>query len=558
MLTFFRRPKKRLAAENGPLPLRPSSELTLPLSAQTLLATPRRKHMLDQIWQRTSLSRSQFKILYLLPIKRYAALVQLLPASESHHHAYPGGMLDHGLEVVACALKLRQSHLLPCGAAPETQAAQSEAWTAAVAYAALLHDLGKIAVDLHVEYGDGRLWHPWHGPLTHPYRLRYRKDRQYRLHGAASGLIYPQILNTALLDWLSGFPELWSALLYLLAGHHEYAGELGALVMRADQASVAQALGGDPSKALSAPKHALQRKLLDGLRYLLSEELKLNQVQASDGWLTDDSLWLVSKTVCDKLRAHLLTQGIEGIPESNTAVFNVLQEHGIAQRNPEGKAIWSATVTSDNGWSHRFTFLKLAPALIWESSKRPPTFVGTVSVETGALSEPASDPFHEDVPSTSDPPDDLWDFLTSEDARSQNSGQDHQNSPGQHFMDWLIQGIQNHTLRINDAKALVHTVDNTLFLVTPGLFQRYAQVHPHLARQAKRDKLPDWEWAQKHFEQLKRHRKQPNDLNIWTCTVRGPRKSSQLHGYLLIDPGELFGELSLNNPYLQLITTNKQ
>ncbi|MFM9272206.1 TraI domain-containing protein [Halomonas elongata] len=34
------------------------------------------------------------------PIERYAGLVQELPASESHHHAYRGGMLDHGLEVV--------------------------------------------------------------------------------------------------------------------------------------------------------------------------------------------------------------------------------------------------------------------------------------------------------------------------------------------------------------------------------------------------------------------------------------------------------------------------
>jgi len=67
--------------------------------------------------------------------------------------------------------------------------------------------------------------------------------------------------------------------------------------------------------------------LLDGLRYLLKHELKLNRPQASDGWLTDDALWLVSKTVSDKLRAHLLTQGIDGIPASNTAVFNVLQKH---------------------------------------------------------------------------------------------------------------------------------------------------------------------------------------------------------------------------------------
>lgn len=36
-------------------------------------------------------------------------------------------MLDHGLEIVAYALKLRQSHLLPAGATPEAQAAQAEA-----------------------------------------------------------------------------------------------------------------------------------------------------------------------------------------------------------------------------------------------------------------------------------------------------------------------------------------------------------------------------------------------------------------------------------------------
>ncbi|TLG88632.1 relaxase [Pseudomonas edaphica] len=556
MLTLFRRTKKHPTAETGPSPPSPAAGLTRPQSARSLLATPSRQHLLEQIWQRTSLSRSQFNTLYLRPIERYATLVQLLPASESHHHAYPGGMLDHGLEVVACALKLRQSHLLPCGAAPETQAAQSEAWTAAVAYAALLHDLGKIAVDLHVEYADGCNWHPWHGPPTQPYRLRYRQDRQYRLHRAATGLLYTQVMDPALLDWLSGFPELWSALLYLLAGHYEHAGELGELVIRADQASVAQSMGGDPEKALSAPKHALQRKLLEGLRCLLSEELKLNQPNASDGWLTEDALWLVSKTVCDKLRAHLLAQGIDGIPQSNTAVFNVLQEHGIAQANPEGKAIWVATVTGDNGWSHRFTLLKLAPALIWEADTRPPSFAGSVTVETSTQSPTLPS----ENPTTTDPPEGLWDFTPLEETLPPRMTEDAENSPspGQHFMTWLAQGVRNHSLRMNDAKALVHTVDNTLFLVTPGLFQRYAQEHPHIARLAKQDKLPDWEWAQKHFEQLGQHRKQPNDLNIWTCNVQGPRKRSQLHGYLLSDPGDLLDELALNNPYLQLITTSMQ
>src|SRR3546814_3812654 len=76
---------------------------------------------------------------------------------------------------------------------------------------------------------------------------------------------------------------------------------------------------------MAAPKHSLQRKLVNGLRYLLKEELKLNQPEASDGWLTGDALWLVSKTVSDKLRAHLLSQGVDGIPANNTAVRS--EEH---------------------------------------------------------------------------------------------------------------------------------------------------------------------------------------------------------------------------------------
>src|SRR3546814_2629606 len=74
----------------------------------------------------SDLSRKQFATLYRTPLERYAELVQVFPASEAHHHAYPGGMLDHGLEIVAYSLKLRQSHLLPVGASPEDQAAQSE------------------------------------------------------------------------------------------------------------------------------------------------------------------------------------------------------------------------------------------------------------------------------------------------------------------------------------------------------------------------------------------------------------------------------------------------
>ncbi|CAI07530.1 MobH family relaxase [Aromatoleum aromaticum] len=603
MISLFQRKRVPPATGAPPTLTEPPKGLMRPASAASLLATPRRQKLLEHIWQRTSLSRRQFATLYLAPLERYVELVQQFPASESHHHAYPGGMLDHGLEIVAYALKLRQSHLLPAGATPEAQAAQAEAWTAGTAYAALLHDIGKIAVDLHVEYVDGTVWHPWHGPLRRPYRFRYRTDCEYRLHSAAAGLLYARLLDPGIFDWLSGYPDVWAALLYVLAGQYEHAGTLGELVVQADRASVAQELGGDPGKALAAPRHALQRKLLDGLRFLLKEEFKLNQPQASDGWLTQDALWLVSKTVSDKLRAHLLSQGIDGIPSNNTAVFNVLQDHGIVLATPDGKAIWKATVTSDAGWSHSFTFLKLSPAAIWEHADRPASFAGRVLVDQEEQEEtvpqtpvepeahrvehaaaapavmPAAPmtadndvaalldlldvtPTPSTLPIASEPEvgtdvgveaDPVSMPATALSATAiHTAAQERAEPSGTHFMAWLRQGIQTRKLIINDAKALVHTVDGTTYLVSPGVFQRYAQEHLLVAALAKPEKLEGWQWVQKRFEKLGLHRKQASGLNIWTCEVTGPRKSRRLHGYLLTDPQTLFQEVPPNNPHLRL------
>lgn len=88
-------------------------------------------------------------------------------------------------------------------------------------------------------------------------------------------------------------------------------------------------------------------------------------------------------------------------------------------------------------------------------------------------------------------------------------------------MTWLQQGVAARRLIINDAKALVHTVSDTAYLVSPGVFQRYAQEHPQVDALARQDKQQDWQWVQKRFEKLQLHRKHPNGLNIWTCEVTG-------------------------------------
>lgn len=571
MLSLFRRRRQK----PPPPPTVNVAEGYLPIeSAHSLLAAEHRRQLLDRIWQYTALSHAQFIQLYLNPIHRYAEQVQQLPASETHHHAYLGGMLDHGLELVACSLKLRQSYLLPTGAAPEDQAAQTDAWSAGIAYGALLHDIGKIAVDLQVERQNGGLWHPWQGPLDQPYRFRYIKGRDYHLHGAAAGLLYTQILDRPILDWLSGFPALWASLLYVLAGQYERAGVLGELVMQADRVSVAQNTGGNPSKALQAPIHSLQHHLISGLRHLVQHDLKLNQPGAA-GWLTQDALWLVSKTVTDKLRAYLLSQSIEGIPSSNIAVFDELQSHGLVESNPEGKAIWSALVTQGD-WQQSFTFLRLQPALIWGNEDRPENFSGTVSIAAhdNSTDTPVPTPAAETVrarSSQSQPQPDpmaledadylgtLLDMFELEkpetnEAPSENALETSNlpsDNPGYVFLNWVKEGILSHKLVINDSKAKIHTVGGTVFLVTPGLFQRYIQEFPGISLGA--DSAGDeWRWVQKQFEKLKVHRKRDNGLNIWACHVQGPRKKTTLKGYLIEDPKLFFELMPPDNPFLKI------
>ncbi|MBW0238373.1 MobH family relaxase [Pseudomonas sp. D1HM] len=543
-------------------------------SAHTLLAVEHRRQLLDRIWQYTALSHAQFTQLYINPIHRYAEQVQQLPASETHHHAYLGGMLDHGLELVACSLKLRQSYLLPTGAAPEDQAAQTDAWSAGIAYGALLHDIGKIAVDLQIERQNGRVWHPWQGPLDQPYRFRYLTGRDYHLHGAAAGLLYTQILDRTILDWLSGFPSLWASLLYVLAGQYERAGVLGELVIQADRVSTAQNIGGNPNKALQAPIHSLQHHLISGLRHLVQHELKLNQPGAA-GWLTQDVLWLVSKTVTDKLRAYLLSQSIEGIPSSNIAVFDELQSHGLVESTPEGKAIWTALVAQGN-WQQTFTFLRLQPALIWGNEDRPAAFSGKVSMvvddpPTNTMTSPAA-PKAVSTRSTQSPSKPyplaiedadylgtLLDMFDMEEPEARAAplanapviSTPHSDNPGQEFLNWVKESILSHKLIINDSKAKVHTVSGSVFLVTPGLFQRYAQEFPGISRGADQE-IEEWRCVQKQFEKLKVHRKRADGFNIWTCLIEGPRKTAKLKGYLLENPELIFESLPPENPYLLL------
>ena len=590
-LTWLSRGKTSDPESNGTLSQKAvSPNQFIPQSGEILLSTPLRQQLIKIIWQRTALSRDLFIELYQTPITRFAELAQHIPASEYHHHSHAGGLLDHTLEVMAFAAKLRQQHLLPTGVAPEDQAREAEAWTAGIIYAALLHDVGKIVTDIDIITNDNQVWHPWQDTLNQAYCLKYRKKRDHQLHLVAGSLLATRILPTTAFDWLAQFRELYESFLYCISGHYDQAGVLGEIVIEADKASVAQFMGGNTSTVLKHSLTSLPTQIQTAIKVLVQTQFTLNNPRSgSDGWLTDDTLWLISKTTADKIRAWLLQQGITGVPDSNSRLFDEMQSYGLIIPTPEAKAVWTCNITADSGWSpgRPLTLLRLSPGKIWSiSEERPSPFAGhiTPSDNTTAVSETSSrteDKSSTSPENTSTPQNEMVDlalslFAADEGKISDNnlnsaseqpavtepviSTPSHNQAehvvdittpplPGQDFITWLKSGIQNHQIAVNDTMAKVHLVNGQLFLVSPEIFKLYIKMTTGSTGQ-------EWKEVQKNFQKLKLHLRGQDGVNIFSCEVKGPRKIRIVKGYLLPDPKIAFdNSVPENNPYLSLKQT---
>lgn len=125
---------------------------------------------------------------------------------------------------------------------------------------------------------------------------------------------------------------------------------------------------------------------------------------------------------------------------------------------------------------------------------------------------------------------------------------------GQRFIAWLKEGLSDRRIVINDAKAKVHIVNGTAFIVTPGIFQRFVMEHPSQIKLDEGLKESEiWKVVQKQFQKQGLHKKTEAGLNIWKCRVIGQQKNkARLQGYLLTDPSKLFNSVPPDNPFLSL------
>src|SRR5476651_7320 len=203
-----------------------------PLTADSLLSQGNRKRSLQQLWDNSPFSRPVFDAFWLTPVRELAVRLQQLPAAQSGPYAREGGMLDEALDIAVCAVRLSRGWMLPPGAAPEEQAAQSSAWTTAIFYAALLHDL--VALNgMMTFYEDGTRWH---SGLTIPsasWRVRFSQNTDGAIEHSA--MLSYRLLPEEGLAWLSRWPHIVKNLNVYLSGNKAHGDILHAAVSEARQ-----------------------------------------------------------------------------------------------------------------------------------------------------------------------------------------------------------------------------------------------------------------------------------------------------------------------------------
>ncbi|MBD1228747.1 TraI domain-containing protein [Xenorhabdus griffiniae] len=202
-----------------------------PQSTDELLATPLRRQCLQQLWQNSALPEGLYQRFYLAPVKQLLGSVQQVPATPEGGWSGAGGFADLTLQFTACAVRLAKGHLLPPGAAPETQAAQGLLWQAIVFWAALFYHLPLLR-QLEGELEDGHVWQPGIGIPDKPFRFRFRTPEN-ALTVPQEALLAASLLPEKAITWLVSVPEAWHCLMLHLNGRPSSVPLIDALLQEA-------------------------------------------------------------------------------------------------------------------------------------------------------------------------------------------------------------------------------------------------------------------------------------------------------------------------------------
>ena len=373
------RPKKPTAP---PTPDKLDFDQLPVLSARALIDLTGQYSRLAHIRRIVQIDDATYQSLYQETLERFAVLVQLMPASQAHHHAVPGGMFVHTLEVLEIALTLRRQYKLPQFTSEKQQEDERHLWTYAVFLATILHDVGKRLTLCRFILDDERELAPF---STDPaklagrhYRIVFNDSKYHALHEQIGLAFIGHLLSPLAQDFILPRLHVMQQVMGYIHDDDDTAAIIGKIVREADQRSTGASLQHIPTRKFrGATLENIGERLMTRLRHLLADNRFAINTRNGNVYTTGDFragyTYILSKTLADTLRNSLHEDGQNDIPSDNNRIFDILGEHGFAERNADGKVMHYLKRTLQ-GKSDTYTVLKFRTARLLTTT--PPPFPG--------------------------------------------------------------------------------------------------------------------------------------------------------------------------------------
>ena len=349
------------------------------LTARALIELTGQYSRLAHIRRIVQIDDATYQTLYQATIERFATLVQLMPASQAHHHAVPGGLFVHTLEVLEHALTGRQQYKLPLFASEKQQEDERHLWTYAVFLAALLHDAGKRLTLCRLILDDGRELAPFStDPATlagRHYRIVFNDPKYHALHEQIGLAFIGHLLPPLAQDFILPRLHIMRQVMGYIHGDQETAAIIGEIMREADRKSTGASLQHIPARKFKgATLENIGERLMTRLRHLLADNRFAINSRNGNVYTIGDFhagyTYILSKTLADTLRSSLHEDGQTDIPTDNNRIFDILGEHGFAERNAGGKVMHYLKRTLQ-GKSDIYTVLKFRTARLLTIAPQP-------------------------------------------------------------------------------------------------------------------------------------------------------------------------------------------
>ena len=338
----------------------------------------------------------------LLPVfESFADFVHLLPASQSHHHRGPGGLLAHSLEVAMFAFNSCKCTAFDYSLFPAKRLVRENRWYVAAVIAALMHDLGKVLSDVVVadERGDRR-WDPMGPPIPawaqangiDRYYLTWNPDR-HDVHRDLSATLIARFLPQELLVWLreSG-PDIYSEMVNAMSGR-DVSKRLATIVAGADSKSVEldmQKHGGDASRQFGMGTGVpIPAFVLDTMIHFLGQKDWLVNEPGHRVWVLGGHVFVVWPQASTEIAEYLQTQGVKAIPRSADVLGGILLDHKVVEAAADGSIYWPVKVDKINAGRDKPVVLKCIkltnPEALFRFDGIPASTAGTVGSAPGEI-----------------------------------------------------------------------------------------------------------------------------------------------------------------------------